>query len=54
MMRLILTMLVPTFGYVLGEHLEVSAPLAMVVSGILIGNITRKYITEQSAGQMAQ
>ncbi|WP_199189209.1 sodium:proton antiporter [Photobacterium sp. GB-27] len=53
MMRLILTMLIPTFGYVLGEHLEVSAPLAMVVSGILIGNITRKYISEQSADQMA-
>ncbi|MGF1829979.1 sodium:proton antiporter [Photobacterium angustum] len=53
MMRLILTMLIPTFGYVLGEHLEVSAPLAMVVSGILIGNITRKYISEQSANQMA-
>ncbi|EAR53437.1 putative Na+/H+ antiporter [Photobacterium sp. SKA34] len=53
MLRLILTMLIPTCGYVIGEHLEVSAPLAMVVSGILIGNITRKYISEQSADQMA-
>ncbi|WP_419206423.1 cation:proton antiporter [Photobacterium leiognathi] len=53
MLRLILTMLIPTAGYVIGEHLEVSAPLAMVVSGIIIGNITRQYISEQSSEQMA-
>ncbi|CAH0542612.1 Na(+)/H(+) antiporter NhaP [Vibrio marisflavi CECT 7928] len=53
MMRLILTMLIPTAGYVLGEHLEVSAPLAMVVSGIIIGNITRGGMDEQESHQMS-
>ncbi|CAG22879.1 cation:proton antiporter [Photobacterium profundum] len=52
MMRLILTMLIPTSGYVLGQHLGVSAPLAMVVSGIMIGNWTRNSIAEDESNQL--
>ncbi|MGF1743249.1 sodium:proton antiporter [Vibrio profundum] len=53
MMRLILTMLIPTAGYVLGEHLDVSAPLAMVAAGIIIGNITRRGFDQQESEQMS-
>ncbi|WP_417329277.1 cation:proton antiporter [Halomonas cupida] len=41
-MELMLTMLVPTSGYVFAELIEVSGPLAMVVAGIIIGNRTRR------------
>ncbi|MED5295242.1 MAG: sodium:proton antiporter [Pseudomonadota bacterium] len=41
-MELMLTLLVPTSGYVFAEFLEVSGPLAMVVAGIIIGNRTRR------------
>ncbi|CAH0992640.1 Na(+)/H(+) antiporter NhaP [Sinobacterium norvegicum] len=41
-MQLLLTMIIPTSGYALSFMLEVSGPLAMVVSGIMIGNWTRK------------
>jgi len=41
MMELLLTLCVPTTGYVLAEIIHVSGPLAMVVSGIIIGNKTR-------------
>lgn len=40
-MELLLTLGIPTGGYVLASALEVSGPLAMVVSGIIIGNWTR-------------
>lgn len=40
-MELLLMICVPTAGYVLAEVLEVSGPLSMVVSGIMIGNWTR-------------
>ncbi|CAH1581047.1 MULTISPECIES: cation:proton antiporter [Vibrio] len=40
-MELLLTIGVPTAGYALAEYLHVSGPLAMVVSGIMIGNWTR-------------
>ena len=40
-MELLLTFLIPTSGYALAETLAVSGPLAMVVAGILIGNLTR-------------
>ncbi|TKB50894.1 cation:proton antiporter [Ferrimonas aestuarii] len=40
-MELLLTLGIPTGGYVLASALGVSGPLAMVVSGILIGNWTR-------------
>ncbi|MBL4828307.1 MAG: sodium:proton antiporter [Aliivibrio sp.] len=40
-MELLLTICIPTAGYALAEVLHVSGPLAMVVSGIMIGNWTR-------------
>ncbi|MFV8432269.1 cation:proton antiporter [Vibrio owensii] len=40
-MELLLTIGVPTAGYAFAEYLQVSGPLAMVVSGIMIGNWTR-------------
>ncbi|MBV7314635.1 sodium:proton antiporter [Shewanella sp. NIFS-20-20] len=40
-MELLLTLLIPSAGYALAIWLAVSGPLAMVVSGIIIGNWTR-------------
>ncbi|RXJ68110.1 sodium:proton antiporter [Veronia nyctiphanis] len=40
-MELLLTLAIPTAGYTLADQLGVSGPLAMVVSGIMIGNWTR-------------
>ncbi|WP_299685807.1 sodium:proton antiporter [uncultured Vibrio sp.] len=40
-MELLLTIGIPTTGYALADLLGVSGPLAMVVSGIMIGNWTR-------------
>ncbi|MGF1698154.1 sodium:proton antiporter [Vibrio lamellibrachiae] len=40
-MELLLTIGIPTAGYVFADVLHVSGPLAMVVSGIMIGNWTR-------------
>ncbi len=41
-LELLLTLLVPTAGYALAEGLGVSAPLAVIVTGIMIGNWTRR------------
>ncbi|WP_256383556.1 cation:proton antiporter [Photobacterium toruni] len=40
-MELLLTIGIPTAGYAFAEIIHVSGPLAMVVSGIMIGNWTR-------------
>ncbi len=40
-MELLLTIGIPTAGYAFAEIIHVSVPLAMVVSGIMIGNWTR-------------
>ncbi|MFD2178874.1 cation:proton antiporter [Veronia pacifica] len=40
-MELLLTLAIPTAGYVLADLIGVSGPLAMVVCGIMIGNWTR-------------
>jgi CPA1 family monovalent cation:H+ antiporter len=40
-MELLLTIGIPTAGYAFAEIIDVSGPLAMVVSGIMIGNWTR-------------
>ncbi|HAS64409.1 MAG TPA: sodium:proton antiporter [Vibrio sp.] len=40
-MELLLTIGIPTAGYAFADILHVSGPLAMVVSGIMIGNWTR-------------
>jgi len=40
-MELLLTLGIPTAGYVFADIIDVSGPLAMVVSGIMIGNWTR-------------
>ncbi|WP_261816103.1 cation:proton antiporter [Vibrio gallicus] len=48
-MELLLTLTIPTAGYVFAETIGVSGPLAMVVSGIMIGNWTRNAgFSEQS------
>ena len=41
-MELLLTIAIPTAGYVFADVIHVSGPLAMVVSGIIIGNWTRE------------
>ncbi len=41
-MELLLILAIPTAGYAFADIIEVSGPLAMVVSGIIIGNWTRK------------
>ncbi len=40
-MELLLTIGIPTAGYAFADVIHVSGPLAMVVSGIMIGNWTR-------------
>ncbi|BDM64347.1 sodium:proton antiporter [Shewanella sp. NFH-SH190041] len=48
-MEQLLTLLIPSAGYVLAELLTVSGPLAMVVAGIFIGNITYpRHFTQES------
>jgi CPA1 family monovalent cation:H+ antiporter len=39
--ELLITLCIPTAGYALANVLEISGPLAMVISGIFIGNVTR-------------
>lgn len=39
--ELLITLCIPTAGYALANLMEISGPLAMVVSGIVIGNVTR-------------
>ncbi|PMH39918.1 sodium:proton antiporter [Vibrio sp. 10N.286.49.B3] len=54
-MELMLTILIPTTGFVVADILEVSGPLAMVSSGILIGNWTRFVaFTKESEGHLDQ
>ncbi|MBM6551868.1 cation:proton antiporter [Marinomonas ostreistagni] len=38
--ELLITLCIPTAGYALANVLDISGPLAMVVSGIFIGNVT--------------
>lgn len=48
-LEILLTLTVPTAGFMLANMLEVSGALAMVVAGIIIGNITKKTgFSEQS------
>lgn len=42
-MEFMLTVAIPTAGYVIADLIHVSGPLAMVVAGIIIGNWTRFY-----------
>lgn len=50
-MELLLTIGIPTAGYVLADIIGVSGPLAMVVSGIFIGNWTRNHgFSEKTKG----
>ena len=52
-LKIILTLLLATGGYSLAESMEVSAPLAMVVSGIIIGNWSRfKALSPQEATEL--
>lgn len=52
-MQLLLTIAIPTAGYIFGQMIGVSGPLAVVVAGIMIGNWTRKKgFTEASKVQL--
>lgn len=48
-LEILITLTVPTVGFVIANYLHVSGALAMVVSGIMIGNWTRRQgFSEQS------
>jgi CPA1 family monovalent cation:H+ antiporter len=52
-LELLLTLLVPTAGYAFAELIGVSAPLAVIVTGIFLGNWTRnKGFSETSKKQL--
>ncbi|MFV0506093.1 MAG: cation:proton antiporter [Bacteroidales bacterium] len=40
-LQIMLTVLIPTIGYIFAEKLGISGPIAMVVAGIYIGNYSR-------------
>jgi len=46
--RLLLTLTIPTAGFAAANIWEISGALAMVTSGILLGNITRSKATERT------
>lgn len=51
--ELLITLCIPTAGYALANVLDISGPLAMVVSGIFIGNVTHsKGFSEKSQTTM--
>ncbi|MDV5168552.1 sodium:proton antiporter [Photobacterium rosenbergii] len=51
--KIILTLFLATGGYSLAESIDVSAPLAMVVSGIIIGNWSRfNALSPQEAAEL--
>lgn len=50
--ELLITIAVVTGGYSLGQALKISAPLAMVVSGIIIGTYARHYAMTDAAKQI--
>ncbi|GGF53628.1 cation:proton antiporter [Alteromonas lipolytica] len=45
--RLLITLIIPSAGFALANLMEVSGALAMVVSGIFIGNVTRAKVANQ-------
>ncbi|MCK3657865.1 sodium:proton antiporter [Pasteurellaceae bacterium Pebbles2] len=48
-LEILLTLIIPTAGFMLANYLHISGALAMVVSGIMIGNWTRRHgFSEQS------
>jgi len=52
-MPVLLTLIVTTGAYTLAEKLGVSGPLAMVVAGIVIGNIgQKKYLSEKQSAYL--
>lgn len=51
--RLLITLIMPTAGFALANIMEISGPLAMVVSGIYIGNVTRSKFTDNEDSESA-
>ena len=52
--KILMTLIIPTAGYVLASMIHVSGPLAMVVVGIFIGNVTlHKCFTEDEQKQLS-
>lgn len=46
-MVLLLSAMLPTAGYAMAQSIEVSGPLAMVVAGIYLGNVTREHVEDR-------
>lgn len=44
--RLLITLMIPSAGFALANMMEISGALAMVVSGIFIGNVTRAKVAD--------
>ncbi len=54
-LELLITLSIPSAGYALADILGVSGPLAMVISGLIIGNITRNSgFSEQSKKSLSE
>lgn len=51
--RLLITLIIPSAGFALANIMEVSGALAMVVSGIFIGNVTRSKMASKSDASSA-
>lgn len=46
--HLLITLATVTFGFAVAMHIEVSGPIAMVVAGIFVGNVTVPLIEEET------
>ena len=54
-LELLITLTIPTAGYALANILGISGPLAMVISGLVVGNITRQSgFSEQSQRSLSE
>jgi CPA1 family monovalent cation:H+ antiporter len=54
-LELLITLSIPSAGYALADVIGVSGPLAMVISGLIIGNITRNTgFSEQSKRSLSE
>ncbi len=49
--HVLISLAVVSLGYGLAEHLEVSGPIAMVVTGLVVGNFSLPRLAEQQRGQ---
>ncbi|TCK07603.1 cation:proton antiporter [Marinobacterium mangrovicola] len=52
--RLLITLMIPSAGFALANMMEISGALAMVVSGIFIGNVTRAKVADPNDPSSSQ